>query len=287
MREEEFIENFEKQVKKTIEDFELISKGDKILVACSGGKDSTTALYLLKKFNYRVEALFIDLLLGEYSKKNYENIKKFCSENEIKLHSVSIRDEFGYKVCYVHSILKSKGYRIKNCTICGVMKRNIMNRKARELKFNKLATGHNLDDEAQTIFMNFLQGNLMLCAKLGPKTGQIMDDKFIPRIKPLYFSMERDITRYSEIKKFPVIYEKCPCAIDTFRLEVKNYLNEIEKEYPKVKEDIVRNFIKILPKIKEYYKSDEKLKYCEICGEPSRKDICKICFILNLLKNEK
>ncbi|MEM2918693.1 MAG: TIGR00269 family protein [Candidatus Altiarchaeota archaeon] len=283
MDEKNFVEHFEEQVKKTIDDFELIAKGDKILVACSGGKDSTTALYLLKKFGYKVEALFIDLLLGRYSEKNFENIKKFCNENKIKLHKVSIRDEFGYKICYIHSILKSKGYSIKNCTICGVMKRSIMNRKARELNATKMATGHNLDDEAQTIFMNFLQGNLSLCAKLGPKTGFIKDEKFVPRIKPLYFCPEEEIRKYSMLKKFPVLYEKCPCAVDTFRLEIKGYLNEIEKKNPGVKEKIVYNFIKILPKIKEYYKSDEKLKYCKICGEPSRKEICKACEIVRIM----
>ncbi len=222
--------------------------------------------------------------MGEYSKKSSENVGSFCNKHSVKLHEVSIRDEFGYSVCYMKSILKSRGHNFKSCKICGTLKRNILNRKARELKATKLATGHNLDDESQTIFMNFIQGNISLSAKLGPITGQIRDRKFVPRVKPLYFCLERDIRRYSELKNFPVIYDRCPCSVDSFRSLIKENLNELEKERPDIKRELVDGFMEILPELKEYYKTSGGLNYCKVCGEPSRKDVCSTCEIIQLLR---
>ena len=61
----QFIKNFEFKVKNTIKKFRLLDKKDKVLVACSGGKDSTVVLYILKKLNYNVEAITIDTGLGK------------------------------------------------------------------------------------------------------------------------------------------------------------------------------------------------------------------------------
>lgn len=283
MKEQHFIEYFENKVRDTIQEYELINIEDRVIVACSGGKDSTTTLYLLNKFGYNTEAMIIDLLIGDYSKKNLENIKLFCEENDIKLHVVPFREELGHSVCYFRSVLASK-YKLKSCNVCGVLKRMLLNKKARELKATKLATGHNLDDEAQTILMNFIQGNIKLSAKLGPKTGQIRDEKFVPRIKPLYFCLEKETRKYSEIMQFPVVYEPCPCSVHAYRRFIKGILNDLEAEHSGIKQNIIKNFIGILPELKEYYKTTEKLIHCEICGEPSRNSVCGSCRLIQKLR---
>jgi len=135
----DFTEQFERKVKNTIEKYNLVNKKDKILVACSGGKDSTTTLYLLHKFGYDVEALIIDLLIRKWSKNNLENVKKFCKEYKIKLHIINIRKEIGYSMCYIRSIIQSKK-KLNNCTICGPIRRWLINKKARTLRATKLAT---------------------------------------------------------------------------------------------------------------------------------------------------
>ena len=103
MRSVSHIRDLEDRVKSTIDEFDLIKEADKVLVAVSGGKDSTTALYILNKLGYDAQALIIDQLLGEYSKKNLDNIRGFCRENGIVLHVVHMRDEYGCSVCYMKS----------------------------------------------------------------------------------------------------------------------------------------------------------------------------------------
>jgi uncharacterized protein (TIGR00269 family) len=280
----EFAAAFEAKVKGTIEGYGLLSKKDKPLVACSGGKDSTTTLYLLKKFGYKPEAVMINLFIGEWSEKNLKNITKFCKDEGIKLHVVSLKDELGYSMCYIRSVVKSKS-RLKNCTICGVIRKWLLNKKARELGATKLVTGHNVDDEARTVLMNILNGNLKLGMGLGPKTGIIEDERFIQRVKPLYFCREEDVRKYSMFMEFPVLYEKCPCSEGAFGVFVRNELKKLEDAQPGVKEDIVKNFLELQQVMRKNYKPEGKLKYCKVCGEPSRNDVCKACEVLGILRS--
>jgi len=273
--------NLETQFKQTLTKIKL-NKKDKTLVALSGGKDSTTVAYLLKKFGYKIEGFHIDLGMGSYSEKCLEAVRKLCKQLNIKLHLYDIKDEMGSSMCYIRSAIQTeaKGKGLKNCAICGVIKKWIMNKEARKLKATKIATGHNLDDEAQTFFMNMLKGSPQLSANSGAITRNVKDKKFVTRIKPLFYIAENDIRTFSQKMKLPVVYEHCPCAIDSYRIQVRQFMNTLST---KEKENIMKNFDKIFPLIQRL-KKEEKLNYCEICGEPSRNKICRMCQLVKVGK---
>ncbi|MBU2561447.1 MAG: adenine nucleotide alpha hydrolase family protein [Nanoarchaeota archaeon] len=280
----EYAKDFEAKVRNNIKDHALCSKKEKIFVACSGGKDSTTALYILKKSGYDVEGIIIDLKMGDWSQRNLENIGNFCRKQNIKLNVIDLREEHGTSICYLRSGIQERE-RIGNCTICGVVRRWILNRKARELGAAKLVTGHNLDDEAENIMMNLLKGKPELFMNMGPKTGAIEDAKFVQRIKPLYFCTNAEIRRYTEEMGWDkeIVYEPCPCSVGAFRRDVRAMLSELEKKNQRIKQNLVAKLLDMLPRIKEKYQHSAKLKYCKACGEPSRNDICKRCQLMKVM----
>lgn len=219
--------------------------------------------------------------MGEWSKKNLENLEQFCLEYDIKLHVVNLRDVIGSSICYVRSGIQSKE-KLGNCTICGVIKRWLLNKKARELGAGKLATGHNLDDEAETVLMNLFLGNPRMGRDISPKSG-LADKKFVERIKPLYFCTNKEVRKYSEMKGFPVLYEPCPCSMGTFRREIRKGIAGLEKQEPDIKTNLVMNFLNQPKSAGKAPRTKKGILYCEICEEPSRNTICRSCTLLKIL----
>jgi tRNA-5-methyluridine54 2-sulfurtransferase len=263
--------NIENKIQETIKVYKLINKNERVVVALSGGKDSTSVLYILHKLGYNVHGLLIDLHLGDWSKTHNEKMMKFCSELNVPLTIVDLKKEFGQGICFIKSVLKKKK-NLTGCTVCGIIKRWILNRWAKKLGADKLVTGHNLDDEAQNVFMNFLKGNIYLGVNSSPATGGKKVEGFVQRIKPLFFVPESEILRYARAKKFDILYDKCPCAFGTYRVETREWMSGIGNLE---KKKIVEGFQKIIPKLR--MESRGKVLKCEKCGEPSRGKLCSAC----------
>jgi len=269
--------DIEKNIKKTIEKHKLLSKKDLVAVALSGGKDSTSILYILNKLGYRVHGLMIDLHLGEWSKTHRKNMEEFCEKENIPLTIIDMKKELGQGICFIKGVLK-KQKNLGGCVVCGITKRWLLNKGAKKLNADKLVTGHNLDDEAQNVLMNFLKGNVLLGINAGPATGGKKIDGFVQRVKPLFFIPESKIKAYAKKMKFEILYDKCPCAFGTYRVETREWMENITDSE---KRKIVEGFQNIVPKIRK--ENNLEIISCKKCKQPSRGEICNACKIFECL----
>lgn len=272
---------FERKVRRNIRMYNLIKKTDKVVIALSGGKDSLALTYLLhsllKQRRMKLEALIID----EGSRKDeIKAAEKLCKKLEIKLNKFTFKKEFGFDLFRISEKLKGIP-----CATCGALRRSLINQKARELKATKLATGHNLDDEAQSILMNQFKSNMQLSARLGPLTGVSDDPMFIRRIKPFFFLTEEEVLTFAKINKIAPGKKICPFRCGAYRNSVMQLLDKFEEKYPGTKHGIISSFLEILPLLKKTY-SEVKIKHCKRCKEAcSQPDlICQKCKIIEKLK---
>lgn len=278
-----FIDYFEGKVFRTIRQFELLDREENLGVALSGGKDSLTVLRILNKLSkqnpkIRISAIAIDEGIHGYRDKTLEKAKNFCRKNYIRLNIFSYKEEFGFTLDEMLKILE-----VKPCTICGIFRRYLLNKKSRELKLTKLATGHNLDDECQSILMNQLKNNIEASARLGPKVGLFQYNKFVQRIKPLYLCTEKEVTTYAFINNLLDEFNECPNVPLSFRAQVRDMLNGMEQKFPGTKYSVVNSFLQTLPLLKKKFKADA-IKVCQKCNEPSANEVCNACAYLEKLK---
>lgn len=275
-----FIRYFEKKVMRTISKYEMIGKNDVVGVGLSGGKDSMTCAYILNKIQSerrrKIYAILIDEGIKGYRPSTIKDAKIFCKKYKIPLKIYRFKDVVGTTI--------DKVVNLENpCTSCGIFRRYVLNKAARDLKLTKIATGHNLDDESQALLMNQFKGNVSLSAKLGPKTDVLSHKKFIPRIKPLYFCTEKEVLLYTKLMSFPIKYTECPNAKNSFRNVVGDYLNQLENRFPGTKQGIVNSFLTILPDLQKKYKN-KIIGTCAICGEPAAKSVCRKCELMKKFK---
>ncbi|PIN76717.1 TIGR00269 family protein [Candidatus Woesearchaeota archaeon CG10_big_fil_rev_8_21_14_0_10_36_11] len=288
-----FIRYFEDKVFKTINKYRLIQRDDIICVAASGGKDSTAALYLTKKYfeKYKLPgkkffALLIDEGIALHRDDSLRNLETFCQEENIPLEIVNVKDNFNVTIDASAPQLRKLGK--KPCTVCGIWRRYLLNKHARKRGATKLITGHNLDDEAQSTLMNIFKANTTLTANLGPISGVQSHPQFVQRIKPLFFCTNEEVEMYTQLKRWKVDYCDCIYAEEGYRSHVKKMLNEFETKFPGTKQGIIKSYLELLPLAQENLvkgKRRGEIKLCAECGEPANKDVCNACTILKSLKN--
>jgi len=277
-----FIESIEKKAIQTIKKEKLLDKGDKVLVALSGGKDSVTTLQILDSFRQRniidICAVTVDEGIANYRQEGVDIAIRHAERLGIEHKVVSLKENYGISLDEIMQRENHKG----SCTYCGVFRRTIINKAAREMGATKIATGHNLDDEVQGIMMNYLEGNTDNLTKLGAKTVSEAEE-FTVKIKPLREIPEREIGLYVVAKELEVHFDSCPYAMQSFRGEVSEVINQLAEKHPTIKYSTLRGYDKIKNVLKKEMQKDYAHGRCKRCGEPSSNDLCKACSFLEEL----
>ncbi len=284
-----FSKDVEKSFFKTVRMNSLVVPGDKIAVGISGGKDSLSLLYLLNKLkkrkNFELEGILIDEGIKDYREHGLKKAKRICKDLGIKLHVVSFKKEFRKSLDEI--VKDNNDPSLNACTFCGVFRRYLINKKAKEIGANKVAIGHNLDDEAQAIMANYIRGDLLRGSRIAPEAKITDEEGFIPRIKPLRDIPEKEIALFSIVKGLDVDFAECPYASESFRWAIRDIINDLEDRYPGTKFNIVRTFDKIRPLlVQEVINSNKKVKKCESCGEPSSRKKCKACELKEIIHRD-
>ena len=273
---EHFIEFFETRVLKAIRRYGLARKGDRILVAVSGGKDSAALLSAMveaaKELGIEVIALHIDLGIGEYSRRNREAVERLAHQLGTKLLVFDVEEVLGMSIPEM-----ARRSRRPPCSVCGLVKRYVINAAAVELGVDAVALGHNMDDMIAYVMKAFITQDLSNVHKLGPKTESVKGA--VGRIRPLYDTSEREALAYALMKGLSFNHAECPHALPgSIEREVKAFMNSLEREHPSIKVQLVRRFRKNLMEGR-YCVTDSpsSVSRCPVCGLISDGGICSFC----------
>ncbi len=292
----------EGKVRKALRKYKMIQKKDHVAVGVSGGKDSLVLLDTLKRIATKMKtitltAITIDEGIEGYRDESIEIAKKMVKERNIPHVITSYKDLFGYDLDEIVQQSKEMGLTLAPCGFCGPLRRTALNVVARRIGATKLAVGHNLDDEAQTILMNILRGDDKRFIRFHRNVNrqQLAKKGLIPRIRPLVYVSEPEIVLYAMLLGITYHHTPCVYAPQAFRNKVRNFLNEIEHAHPGTMHGILLFHDRLLdqyltrspPDLNSGMKTDSDtiipLTRCKDCNEPSNGPLCNACKVLNLV----
>ncbi len=270
-----FIAEVESRVAETIRSRKMIVHGDHVGIGLSGGKDSTALLMLLSRVlpsvgGVRLTALTVDEGIQGYREATIMSADRLARDYGIDHISVSFTELFGKTL---DAFLTGREHEA--CTICGVLRRKALAVAAEQAGVTKLATGHNLDDEAQSVLMNVLRGDL---PRLVRDAGSDSQGWFIPRVKPLMYVAEKELAVYLMLHGAWPDLPECPYAVHALRGEVRTMLATLEQRHPGTMQHLLASKAQI-EKHCGGMSGAGPVRQCTKCGDPCSGEICQLCRI--------
>ena len=268
-----FLHHCREQVRRALDDHDMLRPDDRVLVTVSGGKDSLALWDLLTELGFRADGLYLGLGIGDYSDASGEHTRAFAHERGLALHEVDLRAQHGYDVPTA-----AAATRRSPCGACGLSKRHLFNAVALEHGYDALATGHNLDDEAAVLLGNVLRWEIGYLGRQYPVLPA--SEGFARKVKPLVRLGEREMAAYCVLRGIDYQVEECPMADGNRHLGFKEVLNALEDRSPGSKAAFLFGFLARGHERFADTAEEERaaLTPCPECGAPtSGEGLCAFC----------
>ncbi len=212
-------------VRRAVDDYGMINKGDRVAVGVSGGKDSMLLLAALRQlqsyYPKRFELGAITIELG-FEGMDFTPVKRFCEERGIEYTCVKTD---------IKEVVFDVRQEDNPCSLCAKMRRGALNNTLRERGMNKLALGHHFDDAVETFMMSLLFEGRLSCFQ--PVT--YLDRSGVTQIRPLIYAGEQRIANLAAALELPIVENPCPQDKTSKRYEIKQLLKSMCGEYPDMK----------------------------------------------------
>lgn len=245
------------QLRRAVEDYDMIQDGDKIAIGLSGGKDSITLASALKYYQrfspqkYELVAVIIDLFEG---KTDYSELIKYLESINLDYKIINSR---------IYDVVFTERKESNPCSLCAKLRRGILNTEAKKLGCNKIALGHTADDMDETFFLSlFYEGRI---STFSPVSYLSLVD--ITLIRPLIYVEESATIAFAKDK--PVVFNCCPADKNTKRQFIKELLADITDKIPHSKKRIHDalihteriNLVAPIPRYKEAHDIEKQEKF--------------------------
>ena len=212
-------------MRKCIDDYHMISPGDKIAVGVSGGKDSLTLLTVLAALRsyypapFELTAITIDMGLGGM---DFSPVEALCRSLDVGFYC---------KKTEIGPIIFDYRKEKNPCSMCAKMRRGALNQALLEQGFQKVALGHHHDDAVETFLMSLLFEGRLSCFQ--PVT--YLDRTGVTQIRPMLYLTEKMVSNFAQEQRLPVVHNVCPSDKHTKRQEVKELIAALSATYPDLK----------------------------------------------------
>jgi uncharacterized protein (TIGR00269 family) len=251
-------------------------RGRTVAVALSGGKDSAVALSLTHAYFARrpateVVAITVDEGIRGYRPKTIRSAKALTKS--LGVRHVVVRAEKELGTTTDAAALRMVG--TPPCSYCGVWRRQLLNRAARDAGADALVLGFNLDDLAQTVLMNVARGDVSRLGRMAPHT--VRQEGLVPRVAPLAEVPEREVYLHARASGLPFDHAECPFAHRASRNVFREAVWQMEEALPGTRQSLLRSRETIVHLLESMGTITGAPQRCAECGEPSTGALCRAC----------
>lgn len=306
-----FFREVEEEAQRTVEKHSLVRPGESIALGVSGGKDSSVMLHIMHNLRLRYRAFYdgvrfamvaVNEGIQGYRGESLACLQRLHKKYPYELKIVDFEERYGRTLDQIvntangdSSIHESVPLKVDleddtgrpqptaktttACSFCGILRRNSLSHGSLQVHCTKVATGHNADDNAETVLLNLIRGD---AAKLVRCSEPLSDlDQGVARIKPLCHISQRDIVMYAYLQRLDFFSVECPYATTALRGKPRSFLTSLctKPGYSDVTLRIMRSTRKLRLKTTCDTRRLTDLHLCPSCQSPVSTTRCQCCDI--------